>query len=148
MLDIKNIFDINESSRFLEELARKPSNDQIFENFFIEAILNLKWRKQKSAYIVETLNYFIFLIIFTAEIIYMLPNRTHPVHQSDYQTSIALSSLVLTYCLSRIYYEIKQLRDVGTYMYMSSIWNLLDWSSIFLTIPAFILNLIDISSGL
>ena len=109
-------------------------------------MINLKWSMQKHSFIIKTLNFLLFLIIYTAETIYMFPNRIHPLRQSDYKTSIGLSILVILYCLYCILAEINQWKNVGTHIYWRTTWNYIDWCSILFTIPAYILNVVDLSS--
>ena len=151
-LHIPNLFAQQESKDFLGTLAEKHPSDPVFKNFFIRSILHCKWIDMRNEFFVDMIQFLYFAILLTIEAVFLFPYRVSGMHTfTPFTVSLVMSCAVLALITWNLIQEFIELFKVGKRIYrLGGIWNFFDWMVIIFTIPAFILDIIDmgLSNGL
>ena len=147
IIDIENLSSSNaDNSLFLEELTQRVPYDSLFQNFFIQNMLDQKFIQSFifMFYIFDLIFYCYLAIFYTTEAVYLIPDRSHPYSQNSQPSAVISIILLIVFCYLFICEILEFIRVKKKTYSLEGFWNFIDWILILLSIPALIFDLVDI----
>ena len=124
---IKGITDCNEDNiKFLENLLKLQDSNKIFDNKKLKILIDYKWKSYVRRYYLKEFLYFIFFfLLYIINFIYIYPNRSNEINNSQSIVSIIFDFADLLYFVSYTFVEFHQMKTNLT-GYFQSFWNIID----------------------